>query len=139
MISPRLCNAAALGGYFGLAAVLLLWYAWLVPPRYLPAPFVLAILLGPLLLPLPGLLRGRLYTHAWTGFLALPYFAHGVGEAYAGGPQRPYALLEIAFSVVLFLGAVLYVRQRTRASAAARGEAARGQAAVSARDASAKR
>ena len=35
-----------------------------------------------LLLPLRGILHGRPYTHAWTGYLCMLYFSHGTVEAY---------------------------------------------------------
>jgi uncharacterized membrane protein len=70
----------------------------------------LAVLLVPLSLPLWGLLRGRPYTHAWTALLSLPYFVHGVGEAYAEPAVRILASAEMALSVTLFLGATLYAR-----------------------------
>lgn len=74
---------------------------------------VLILLVGPLLMPLRGLLHGRPYTHAWTSFLALFYFTVGVFNV-AGPMVHPWmAWLEIGFSVLLFLGAVLYVRSRS--------------------------
>jgi uncharacterized membrane protein len=100
----------ALISYFSLFWLLLLWFAWLDPPDRVPVALVLILLIGPLLFPLRGLLYGRLYTHAWTSFLALFYFA--VGIFYAAGPMaRPWlAWLDIGFSGLLFLGTVLYVR-----------------------------
>lgn len=100
----------ALVGYFGLFGLLLLWFAWLEPPHHLPVALVLLILVGPLLLPLRGLLYGRPYTCAWAAFLALFYFM--VGIFHAAGPMlRPWlAWLEIGFTILWFLGAILYVR-----------------------------
>ena len=75
---------------------------------------VLIVLVGPLLLPLRGLLHGRPYTHAWTSFMALFYFVAGVFNA-AGVMNRPWlAWLEIVFSVLLFFGAVFYTRAKMR-------------------------
>ena len=110
----RFWGGVALTGYFGLFGVLLLWYAWLEPSSRLPTALVLILLVGPLLMPLRGLLHGRPYTHAWTSFLALFYFTVGVFNV-AGPMVHPWmAWLEIGFSVLLFLGAVLYVRSRSR-------------------------
>ena len=110
----RFWGGAALTGYFGLLGLLLLWHAWLEPSGRLPTALVLILLVGPLLTPLRGLLHGRPYTHAWTSFLALFYFTIGVFNA-AGSMVRPWlAWLEIGFSVLLFFGAVLYARSRSR-------------------------
>lgn len=110
----RFWYAVALSGYFGLFGLLLLWFSWLEPPRQAPVALALILLVGPLLPPLRGLLHGRPYTHAWTGLLALFYFAVGVFNA-AGPMGRPWlAWLEIGFSLLLFLGAILYARVRGR-------------------------
>ena len=110
----RFWRAVALAGYFGLFGVLLLWFAWLEPPTRAPVSLVLLLLAGPLLFPLRGLLHGRPYTHAWTSFLALFYFAAAV-FSLAGPMERPWlAWLEMGFSLLLFLGAILYVRAHSR-------------------------
>jgi len=95
--------------YLALVVVLLTWYG-LVDP----APLVLILLLLPLLFPLKGLLRGSPYTHAWSSFLILLYFIHGVVEAYANPPVRMWALLEVLASVTFYSGAILYARLRGR-------------------------
>lgn len=112
--------ATALMGYLGLFGLLLLWLGWLEPPRQLPVALALILLAGPLLLPLRGLLHGRPHTHAWSSFLALFYFVVGVFNV-AGPMERPWlAWLEIGFSLLLFLGAILYVRAHAREQRALR-------------------
>ena len=115
----RCWRAVALIGYFGLFGLLLLWFAWLEPPNRSPVALALILWVGPLLFPLRGLLHGRSYTHAWTSFLALFYFALGVFHA-AGPMARPWlAWLDMGFSVLLFLGTIFYVRASARAGALA--------------------
>ncbi|MBE2293723.1 MAG: DUF2069 domain-containing protein [Phycisphaerales bacterium] len=110
----RFWSGITLVGYFGLFGVLLLWYVWLEPPSRVPTALVLILLLGPLLLPLRGLLHGRPYTHAWSSFLALFYFVVGIFNA-AGIMARPWlAWLEIGLSLLWFLGAILFVRACAR-------------------------
>lgn len=119
----------ALTGYFGLFGLLLLWLAWLEPSPWMPVSLALILLVGPLLLPLHGLLHGRPYTHAWTSFLALFYFAVGVFDA-AGPMRKPWlAWLEIGFSVLLFLGAMSYARVRAQRQRALRKAASEENAA----------
>lgn len=110
----RLWRAVVLTSYFGLFGLLLLWVTWLEPPHRLPVALALIVLVGPLLLPLRGLLHGRPYTHAWTSFLALFYFTVGVFNV-AGPMARPWlGWLALIFSMALFLGAVFYVRAYSR-------------------------
>ena len=110
----QLSRIVTLSSYFGLMILLLLWVTWLAPhPRY-PVALVLMVSVVPLLLPLKGLLYGRVYTHAWTTFLALFYFVISVDDI-AGGMVSPWlAWLELSFSVGLFGGCVAYTRLRGR-------------------------
>ena len=94
----------------GLLFWLLVWHVWLAPSPYFPVSLVLLVLLSPLLLPLRGLLYGRPYTHAWTTFLALFYFAYSVGLGFGPSADRPYAWAAVALSCVLFVCAALYAR-----------------------------
>lgn len=109
-----LSRGLVLGGYFGLLTLLLLWFTWLARPTQMPVSVVLLIFVGPLLLPLRGLLYQRSYTHAWTAFLVLIYFIHGVVEAWANPTERGLASLEIFFSMMLFSGCLLYIRYNAR-------------------------
>lgn len=113
-------QAVALTGYFGNLGLLTTWYGWLAPSQWFPRTLVLMVLVAPMLLPLRGLLHGKPYTYAWSGFLALVYFTHGVVEAYSNTAVRPYALMEMLFCGLWFGGAILYVRQ-TRGTANANG------------------
>ncbi len=109
MKSVTFYRRLTLFSYFALVIVLLTWYG-----IYSPAPLMLLLLLLPLLFPLKGILTGNPYTHAWSSFLILLYFIHGVVEAYANPPARSLALLEVLFSVTFYTGAVLYARTRGR-------------------------
>lgn len=100
---------AALGGFFGLFLLLMAWFTVLAPSRHLPTALLLLIGVGPLLLPLKGLLNRNLKSCTWMTYLSLPYFAHGVAETYVNQGERPLALLEILFSLLLCFGAGLFV------------------------------
>ncbi len=110
MNTTALARGTALTGYFGLLCLLPLWYGWLAPSENMPAYIPLGFLVTPLLFPLAGLLRGKRYTYVWTSYLSLIYFAHGIGEAYTLPDERWYAVTEILFSIMLFAGALIYVR-----------------------------
>jgi len=61
-----------------------------------------------------GLLYGKLYTHAWLHFMALFYFTIGVMVAAANVEERLYALIQITFSIMMFVGSMMYVRVKAR-------------------------
>lgn len=92
-LSPALCLA--------LAATLALWFN---------NPWALAVLLLPLAVALPGLLRGKRYTAAWVSLLTLPYIALGMTEAMATPEVRAYAYAVMGTAGALFVSVVLYVR-----------------------------
>lgn len=100
----------ALCGFFGLFILLMAWPTVLSPPEYWPTALVLLVSVTPLLLPMRGLLDARPKSCAWAAYISLIYFMHGSIEAYADPAQRPFALIEVAFSLMLFAGAGLYVR-----------------------------
>ena len=116
--SARLAHALAAACHMGLIALLLAWMLWLAPPN---AAFVapLALLaIGPLAAGVRGILYGRHYTCAWTSLLSMAYFVHGVAMVNDPGITRWLAGTEIALSLGLFLGCVLYVRLSRQASGA---------------------
>ena len=106
----RFLYALTLCGYFGTLTLLTAWYSWLAPPVHFPRALLLIIMLVPLLFPLRGLLHGRKYTFAWSCFLALLYFIHGVMEAYSSEVTRHLGLIEVLCTSVWFVAAMTYVR-----------------------------
>jgi uncharacterized membrane protein len=89
--------------------VCLLWELWLAPLR--PGGSFLALKALPLVLPLPGILRGRRYTYQWSSMLILAYFAEGVTRSWAEtGISRSLALAEVVLSLAFFTAAVSYAR-----------------------------
>jgi uncharacterized membrane protein len=114
MMSASRWHALTLLGYFGLFALLMAWIGWLSPPETVPRSIALLIAVGPLLFPLRGLLHGRTYTHAWSSFLALFYFAYGTAEAFSGSPVQALATAAALFALLWFVSAILFVRARKR-------------------------
>ena len=107
---PRFLYFLTLAGYLGTLVLLMAWYAWLAPSPHFPVSLVLLVLVLPLLLPLRGLLHARRYTFAWSCFLALLYFTHGVMEAYSSVSMRYLGLLEVGLTTTWFLAAIAFVR-----------------------------
>lgn len=110
----RLSRILTLLSYFGLLILLTSWITWLAPNLRYPVALVLIVLVGPLLLPLRGLLYERSYTHIWTSFLALFYFVLGVDAVAAGAPPSLLGWLQIGLSLMLFMTSLSYSRLRNR-------------------------
>ena len=73
--------------------------------------WLLALSLAPLVIPLPGLMRGRRHTFAWCSLLTIPYMALAVTELIADPTARAIAatLLLLAFGWLVALVAYLRV------------------------------
>lgn len=102
-----------------LIALCLAWELWLAPLRPGGSWLVLKVL--PLLAPLFGILRRKIYTYQWASMLILAYFTEGVvrGFTEAGLPAL-VARVEIALSLLFFLSVVAYVRASVRERVVAR-------------------
>ena len=96
-------------GYFSLLSGLFAWHLLIEPPARHLISVIIFFQLGPLMFPLFGLLNGKLYTHAWSMYLAIFYFIIGVW--YAGSAEDLMIGLYVIFtSLMFFLGTVLYTR-----------------------------
>ena len=116
--ASRVFRVTALAAYFALLALVLNWYTWLAPPQIVPISIALAITAVPLLFPLRGLLYARVYTHAWTSFLALPYFALGIDAIAVGIGPVWLGWAVVLASITLFAATLGYVRTSARAARA---------------------
>ena len=70
---------------------------------------------APLLLPLRGILAGKLRSMTWGGYLLVFYFVIGVMEAWINPAQRTPALLQIALALLYVTFLVLLSRRSPRA------------------------
>jgi uncharacterized membrane protein len=98
-----------LGGYFSLLLGLFAWHLLIDPAAKHLISIIIFFQLGPLMIPLFGLLNGKLYTHAWSMYMAIFYFVIGVW--YAGHDEDlMIGLYVIVTSLVFFTGTVVYTR-----------------------------
>ena len=105
----RQAHYAACASLIALIFLCLAWELWLAPLRPGGSWLVLKVL--PLLAPLFGILRARLYTFQWALLLLPAYFAEGVVRAYSdGGASARLALLETGLALVFFVAALVFVR-----------------------------
>jgi uncharacterized membrane protein len=94
--------------FLGLA-----WELWLAPLK--PGGSGLAWKVMPLLIPLFGILRGRVYTYRWASMLIIFYFGEGLVRAYSDyGLSAKLALAEIVLCAVFFAGSVSFIRATVR-------------------------
>lgn len=105
----------AVGSALALIVLGLAWELWLAPLR--PGGSWWAIKVLPLVLPLAGLLKNRMYTYRWLSLLVWLYFTEGVVRATTEpGLSAVLAGLEVLLSVSLFVACVWHVRVRLRAA-----------------------
>ncbi len=96
--------------YFILLAGQVLWIGWLNPSPVVPKSVTLLFIVGPLLLPLRGLLHARFKTFKTLTLFMWLYFVIGVWNA-ASATQWPLGALQITMSLAIVLCAILYCRQ----------------------------
>ncbi len=106
-------RALAVASVLSLIALGLAWEIWLAPTGHR----TLALKVLPLVVPLAGLLKNRMYTYRWVSLLVWLYFAEGVVRATSSrGPDVPLAIAEVLLCITLFAACALHVRVRLGAS-----------------------
>jgi len=98
-----------LTGYFSLLFGLFAWHLIIDPPARNLISVIILFQVGPLMFPLFGLLNGKLYTHAWSMYLAIFYFIIGVWYAGSHDDLR-FGLYVIFSSLMFFAGTLIYTR-----------------------------
>ncbi len=110
----------AVGSLIGLIVLGLVWELWLAPIR--PGGSLLALKVLPLVVPLAGLLKNRMYTYRWVSLMIWLYFIEGVVRAWSdrNGVGQVLALIEVALCLSLFVACAWHVRTRLSQAAALR-------------------
>jgi len=112
----RRTRALAVAATLALIALGLAWELWLAPT----GRGTLALKVLPLLLPLPGILKNRMYTYRWLSLLVWLYFAEGAVRATSErGTGALLATIEIVLCLLLFAACAAHVRWRLRNAKAA--------------------
>lgn len=100
---------ASIASLIALIVLCLVWELWLAPLRPGGSSLVFKVL--PLLLPLPGILRGKRYTYQWASMLILLYLTEGVVRAMSDkGLSATMAGIEILLTLAFFVSTVIYAR-----------------------------
>lgn len=104
----------ALGSHLGLLIWISAWKLIFTTENQYSVIFVLLMYVLPLLLPLPGIIKAKPYTHAWANFIALYYLLHALTVAYAVSDERWYAIVELVLVTGMFTGCSVFARLRGR-------------------------
>lgn len=110
--TTKLYRLLALFGNLALLAWIALWQLSLSPHPHIGSTTLAIAWAIPLLLPLPGILAGKPYTHAWANFVLMLYFLHGFTILYIDDGERWLAVVELLLTTVAFFGNILYARTR---------------------------
>ena len=96
---------------FSLIVLGVAWEMFLAPIR--PGGSLLALKVLPLILPLAGVLKNRMYTYRWLSLLVWLYFTEGAVRAWSDKPPGNYlAMMEVVLCLVLFVACALHVKIR---------------------------
>ena len=107
-LTPRFFHILAAASACGFMLVFLLWPTLWVPSRM--ATVVMGFFSLPGLLALPGLIRGKVYTHAWSTLASTCYIAYCAMEAYVNLEARAPAVLGMCLGAIWFTASNLFVR-----------------------------
>ena len=104
----------ALAGNLSLLLWVVAWQTTLSPHPHLSNVTLAIAWAIPLLLPLPGILAGKPYTHAWANFVLMLYFLHAFTILYVDGGERLLAAVELLLTTLGFAGNILFTRFRAK-------------------------
>lgn len=108
----------AVASVVALIVLGLAWELWLAPT----GRGTLALKVLPLLLPLGGLLRNRMYTYRWLSLMVWLYFTEGIVRATSErGIGVWLGSIEVLLCLVLFAACAAHVRWRLKAAKEAAG------------------
>lgn len=117
-LEPRvnISRLISLTTFFGLIALLSIYYLWIADLHGARPWVILLIELVPLLLFAPGIISGSPRAYSWLCFVVNLYFIKGALAAF--DPNRSlFGILEMLASLAIFVSALLYIRwtfQRNR-------------------------
>ena len=111
----QVAQIAAVSSLVALSVLCVAWELWLAPVR--PGGSLLALKALPLVLPLPGLLKRRMYTYRWLSLMIWLYCTEGLVRATSDtAPSSYYAWAEVVLCILLFTACTLHIRLRLKAA-----------------------
>ena len=119
----RLMRVLSLVCFFGLIGLLSAYYLLFADLHGARPWVILLIELVPLLILIPGMLKGSPRGHSFTCYVVNLYLIKGALAAFDSN-RHVFGLLEIAASVAVFISAMLFVRWRYQLDRRLSGEGA---------------
>ena len=111
----QVTQIAAVSSLVALIVLCVAWELWLAPVR--PGGSLLAFKALPLVLPLAGLLKRRMYTYRWLSLMIWLYCTEGLVRATSDtAPSSYYAWAEVVLCILLFTACTLHIRLRLKAA-----------------------
>lgn len=107
-----IAHRLTLSGVFGLIILIPVWNLWWYPSSIFSNQFLTGLWLLPLAFPLPGLLKGKAYTHAWSGFIAVLYICHALTSLVTNFSEIFAILLELVFASLFLFGGMYFAKWR---------------------------
>ncbi|WP_114786811.1 DUF2069 domain-containing protein [Vibrio tetraodonis] len=111
-LRTKLVRILALCGNLGLLTWVFTWQFYLSPHPHINHIALAIAWSVPLILPLPGILMGKPYTHAWANFFLMLYFLHAFTILYIDDGERWLATIELALTSLAFVSNILFARFR---------------------------
>ena len=105
-------HQSTLIGYWGLIFLIPIWNLWWFPSEIYSNKSITLFWLTPLIFPMFGLLKGKAYTHAWSGFIAVLYICHGLTSLITAFNEIIPIILEIILATMFLLGGMYFARWR---------------------------
>ena len=113
----RAARWLSLVSYLGLIAWMMAWIIVLGDVAQQHISLSLLLFVGPLLLPLRGVLAGREKALVWGALVGLLYLVHGGMVAWSDPAQRWLGLIEAGLSIFYLVSASYFIRWRAEAGA----------------------
>lgn len=111
LLSSKRAHAIARCCWLGMLLWSVAWEWWLAPLR--PGGSLLVLKALPLLLALPSIWQGRIYTFQWCSMLVLFYFAEAVMRLFdATMASKGCAAVMLVLSVGFFVSCLAFIRKQ---------------------------
>lgn len=107
-----LAHRLTLTGYWGLVLLIPIWNLWWYPSEIFNNQLLTVIWLVPLAFPMWGLLKGKAYTHAWSGFIAVIYICHALTSLLTNPDELVAILLELALASLFLFAGMFFAKWR---------------------------
>lgn len=107
-----LAHRITLVGYFGLILFIPIWNLLWYPSDQFNNEVITGFWLFPLIFPLIGLIKGKAYTHAWSGFIAVIYICHALTCLVTNLNEWPAIIVELVLSNMFLFGGMYFAKWR---------------------------